>query len=548
MRRGDEPRELTEAYCRALMHASGYRDEDLDKPLIAVVNSWTEVNPGHKHLRQLAEVVKEGIRAAGGAPGEFNVPAPCDGIAQGAGMHYVLPQRDLIAASVEAMILAHGFDGMVMLASCDKIIPGMVMAAIRCDLPTVFLTGGVMFPWRTGDRELVTSDMKEAIGSRIAGRMDEATFRIWQQNICQSAGACSMMGTANTMAAFLEAIGVAPPMTTTTLAMSAEKVRQARTVGELAVETVRQGHHFSKFITEESLLNAIRVISASGGSTNAVLHVMAFAAVAGVDLSLQDFDRISRQVPLVTRLKPASEFNLSHLHDAGGIPGIMRSIRQHLDLSVPTLFANCLGDQLDVAKDPDGEIIRYQDNPLASEGCFAVLYGNLAPEGAVVKTSGVDPGMMKHRGPAVVFDSEEEVRQRLVAGDVRPGSVLVVRYEGPKGGPGMRELSIPAAMLVGMGLHTSVAMVTDGRFSGATRGPCVGHVCPEAWEGGPIAAVRNGDIVEIDIPARSIDVDLPDEEIRRRLSQVERPVRKLKGFLKIYRSMVASAGRGAVWL
>ncbi|MBW2147952.1 MAG: dihydroxy-acid dehydratase [Deltaproteobacteria bacterium] len=548
MKHGAEPRELTEAYYRALMHGAGYRIKDLDKPLIAVVNSWTDVNPGHQPLRRLADVVKEGIWSGGGAPGEFNVPAPCDGMAQGPGMHYILPQRDLIAASVEAMVMAHGFDGMVMVASCDKIIPGMVMAAIRCDLPTLFLTGGVMMPWHTEGRDLVTSDMKEAIGTRSTGKMDEKTFQEWQTHICASGGVCSMMGTANTMASVLEVLGVAPPQGTTMLAMDSLKIDQARSMGEMAVEVVRKGRRFSEFVTRESLLNAIRVIAAVGGSTNAVLHLLAYATAAGIDMEMEEFDRISRQVPLVAKFKPASGFNLSDLHRAGGIPTVMRAIQEYLDLSLPTLFTPALSELLASAPEPDGEVVHRPEDPLEPEGCFAILRGSLAPGGAVIKTSGVEPSMMRHRGPAVVFDSEEDVRRHLLNREVRPGSVLVVRYEGPKGGPGMRELSIPAAMLVGMGLHTSVAMVTDGRFSGATRGPCVGHVCPEAWDGGPIAAIQDGDIVDIDVPARRITVERDDLEIQRRLTKVSRPAREVKGFLRGYREQVSGADRGAVWL
>lgn len=463
-------------------------------------------------------------------------------------MHYILPQRDLIAASVEAMVMAHGFDGMVMLASCDKIIPGMVMAAIRCDLPTLFLTSGLMIPWHIEGRDLVTSDMKEAIGSRSTGQMDAETFQIWESRICSSAGVCSMMGTANTMGSFLEIIGVAPPETTTLLAMDAVKLRQARDMGELAVEVTRQGRRFSELLTRESLLNSIRVICASGGSTNAVLHLLAFAAAAGIDIEMEEFDRISRQVPLITKLKPASNFNLSDLHRVGGIPSVMRSIQEYLNLSLPTLFAPTLADQLASAPKPDGVVVRLPEDPLAPEGCFAILRGNLAPGGSLIKTSGVEPSMLRHRGPAVVFDSEEDVRQHLLSREVSPGSVLVVRYEGPRGGPGMRELSIPAAMLVGMGLHTSVAMVTDGRFSGATRGPCVGHVCPEAWEEGPIAAIQDGDMVNIDVSDRRITVELDEMEIQRRLAKVSKPAREVKGFLRAYREQVSSADRGAVWI
>ncbi|NWF92782.1 MAG: dihydroxy-acid dehydratase [Syntrophaceae bacterium] len=531
------------------MHSVGYRSKDLDRPLIAVVNSWTDVNPGHLPFKFLAEKVKEGIWAAGGAPGEFNVPAPCDGIAQGLGMFYILPQRDLIASSIEAMVKAHGFQGMVMLASCDKIIPGMVMAAIRCDLPTLFLTAGAMLPYRLGEKEVVTSDLKEAIGRRRSGEIDDTTFMTWQENVCFSPGTCSMMGTANTMGSFLEALGVAPFGSTTMLAFESAKMRQARDVGERIVDLVRQGDRFSKFFTLSSLQNGIRLISATGGSTNATLHIPAFAKIAGIPFDLRKFGKIAESVPLIAKFKPASAYHLSDYHRVGGVAAAMKAIQKYLDVSVPVAFGGTLEDILKGVDGPDGTILRMPEDPLEEEGCFAILYGNLAPRGAVVKKSGVEPSMRKHTGPAVVFDSEEDVRNFLLERRIEPGSVLVVRYEGPKGGPGMREMSIPAGMLVGMGLHHSVAMVTDGRYSGATRGPCVGHVCPEAWEDGPISLLEDGDLIEIDIPGRRLDVKLPQEEIERRSARKrEKPNHPAPGMLQAYRERVGGADEGAIWL
>jgi dihydroxy-acid dehydratase len=542
------PEDITEAYYRGLMHSVGYRAKDLVKPLIAVVNSWTDINPGHLPFKTLAEKVKEGIWAAGGTPAEFNVPAPCDGMAQGEGMHFILPQRDLIAASIESMVKAHGFQGMVMLGSCDKIIPGMVMAAIRCDLPTLFLTSGTMSPFRSGQKTMVTSDLKEAIGKRKSEEIDETTFLQWQENICSSPGTCSMMGTAITMGCFLESIGVAPFGSTTMLSFDAAKLRQSRDIGERAVSLVKEGKPFSKFMTRSSLLNGIRLISAIGGSTNAILHILAFAKVAGIPMTLDEFGKVSRSVPLIAKLKPSSNYNISDFHRAGGAAAAMKAILEHLELSVSMVFATSLSDALQNAHDPDGMVIHRGDSILEDEGCIAILYGNLAPKGAVVKKSGVEVSMLKHSGPAVVFDSEEDVRTFILEREIVPGSILVVRYEGPKGGPGMRELSIPAAMLVGMGLQNSVAMITDGRFSGATRGPCVGHICPEAWVGGPIAALNDGDIVDIDIPGRKLEVRLSQEEIRRRLQNIKRPEHLAKGFLEIYRNIVSGAEEGAVWL
>jgi len=544
-----KPEEITEAYYRGLMHSVGYRRKDLDKPQIAVVNSWTEVNPGHQPLRELAQRVKEGIWAAGGCPCEFNVPAPCDGMAQGLGMHYILPQRDLIAASIEAMVQAHGFEGLVMLGSCDKILPGMLMAAVRMDLPTLFLTAGAMMPCRVAGKVRTTPDLKEAIGERNSGKIDQETFLSWQERFCATSGTCSMMGTANTMGCFLEATGLAPFGSATMLAFDNAKARQARDVGERIVELTVQKRPFRSFFTPENLENGIRYVSASGGSTNAVLHLMACASLMGIGMTLEDFGRIQASVPVVGKYKPSSAFNLTDLHEAGGVAALMGAIRQklHLDLEMP--MGGRLRDYLADLPAPDGQVIRPLDNPLETGGCFSILNGNLAPGGAVVKKSGVEPAMLRHRGPAVVFDSEEEVRDFLLHKTVTPGSVLVVRYEGPKGGPGMRELSIPAAMLVGMGLHTSVAMVTDGRFSGATRGPCVGHVCPEAWDGGPIAYVRDGDLIDIDVPAGRMELLVSAEEMaQRREAGVVKPDHPAPGLLAAYRRTVQSAEMGALWL
>ena len=549
MTRRGNAKDLTEAYYIGLMNSVGYRNKDLAKPVIGIVNSWNDVNPGHKPFAQLAGYVKEGIWAAGGTPAEFTVPAPCDGMAQGEGMHYILPQRDLIAASIETMVEAHGFDGLVFLASCDKIIPGMLMAAAHLDLPAIFLTAGAMLPHLEGGREYVTSDLKEAIGKRKKAEIDEETFASWRTNICASAGTCSMYGTANTMGAFLEASGVAPFGSSTMLFCEAAKVRQSRDVGERAVELVRQNLRFSDFLNQTSLTNGILYVSATGGSTNAVLHLMALAGVMGVKLSLQDFDQIQASVPVIAKFKPSAEWNINDFHRAGGVSAVLSTIRQYLDPAAKLVMGGTLAEYLANYRKPvDRAVIRSLEAPLLPGGCFSILGGNLAPLGAVVKKSGVEPGMYRHIGPAVVFDSEEAVRDYLLNAEVRPGSVLVIRYEGPKGGPGMRELSIPAAMLVGMGLHTSVAMVTDGRFSGATRGPCVGHVCPEAWEGGPLALVENGDIIEIDLEQKKLELRVPPEELQRRRETWQRPQRKLRGTLAAYRAGVGGAEQGAVWL
>jgi dihydroxy-acid dehydratase len=549
MTRRGNAKDMTEAYFIGLMNAAGYRTKDVARPIIGIVNSFTDFNPGHKPFAELVKYVKEGIWAAGGTPGEFGVPAPCDGMAQGPGMHYVLPQRDLIAASVEAMVEAHGFDGLVFLGSCDKIIPGMLMAAAHLDLPAVFLTAGAMLPYENGGKAYCASDLKEAIGKRNKGEIDEETFDCWRTNMCASMGTCSMYGTANTMGAFLEATGLAPFGSSTMLFCDGNKPRQARDTGERIVELVRQGRKFSSFMNDAALANGIKYVSATGGSTNAVLHTMALAKAMGSNLTLQDFDTLQSSVPVVAKFKPSANLNINDFHRAGGVPAVLATISDRLDLSVSLISGGTLGEYLAKAAPAiDRSVIRPADDPLHPAGCFAILSGNLAPLGAVVKKSGVAPQMYRHSGPAVVFDSEEEVRDYLLNKKVAPGSVLVIRYEGPKGGPGMRELSIPAAMLVGMGLHTSVAMITDGRFSGATRGPCVGHISPEAWVGGPLALVQDGDIIEIDLEKNSLELKVPPHELERRQGEVKRPKRQLSGVLAAYRAGVGGAEQGAVWL
>ena len=549
VRRGDDL-DMTEAYYIGLMSSVGYRKKDLAKPVIGIVNSWNDVNPGHKPLRELAAYVKEGIWIAGGTPAEFGVPGPCDGIAQGKGMHYILPQRDLIAASAEAMVEAHGFDGLVFLCSCDKIIPGMLMAAARLDLPCLFLTAGAMLTYQEGSSVYCTSDLKEAIGQFNKKGIDRETFERWQTKMCFSAGTCSMYGTANTMGAFLEATGLAPFGSSTMLFCDGEKFRQARDVGERVVDLVKEKKQFSHFIDRSMIENGIRYISATGGSTNAVLHLLALCQVMGLDIDLKDFDEIQQSVPVIAKFKPSAKYNINDFHLAGGVPAVLSTILPHLQKNVFLAAQNkTLSESVaDFSFPVNREIIHTLDDPLHPNGCFSVLKGNLSPKGAVVKKSGVEPSMFHHKGPAVVFDSEEAVRDHLLNVSIAPGSVLVIRYEGPKGGPGMRELSIPAAMLVGMGLHTSVAMVTDGRFSGATRGPCIGHVCPEAWDGGPLAFVENGDIIEIDMEAKTLTLHVPDEELKNREKNWKRPDRPLKGVLNSYRKGVAGAEMGAIWL
>ncbi len=535
------------AYPRSLYRAMGFGDADFERPLIGIANSWSEVNPGHYHLRQLAEWVKEGVHEAGGMPVEFNTVAPCDGIAQGRGMHYILPMRDAIAASVELMAGANRFEGMVMLGTCDKIIPGLLMAAARIDLPAVIVTGGPMAPAQYEGKTIVLSDVKEAMGRYKAGHISEETFYEIECLACGGPGACAFMGTANTMASVAEALGLTLPGCATLPATDSRRAELCRASGRQAVALVREGRTAKEMLTRPSLENAVRVCLALGGSTNATLHLPAVADCAGLELTPDDFDRLSRTTPLIAKFKPATQHTVVDLDRVGGIPTVLKVLAPLLDGGTPTVGGRTIGQIAEDAPDPDGDVVRSLDKPLALEGGIAVLKGNLAPRGAVVKQSAVHPEMLRHVGPARVFESEDEVRDSLMSRSVRPGDVLVIRNEGPAGGPGMRELSIPAAMLVGMGLGDSVAMVTDGRYSGATRGPCIGHVTPEAYAGGPLAAVQEGDLIEIDIPNRRLDVRLSDEEIRDRLvSWKRREPAVTTGFLATYSRLVGPADRGAV--
>lgn len=532
------------AYARSLYRASGFTQSDLKKPLIAIANSWTEANPGHYHLRELAQHVKSGILTAGGTPMEFNTIAICDGIVQGEGMHYVLPSRDIIAASVEMMVQAHQFDGMVMLCSCDKIIPGMLMAAVRCNIPTIFVTGGNMIP---GINSLVACDVKEAIGRFKSGEIDEARLAYIEASACGGPGACSMMGTASTMSCIIEALGLCMPGSATMLATNSAKMASARLSGKQIIKAMEIELTPRQIINLESIHNAIKVGVSMGGSTNMLLHIPAIAHEAGIKIPVSLFDKISRETPLLAKFKPASSFNLLDFHEAGGVPALMKELENLLTLDLLTVTGKNLRENLSQITVRRREVIHSIDDPIASEGGIAILYGNLAPKSAVVKQSAVDPGMLIHSGPAKVFDCEEDVRDYMSSKQVQSGEVLVIRYEGPKGGPGMRELSIPAAMLIGMGLGCSVAMITDGRYSGASRGPCIGHVCPEAYEGGPIAFVQDDDIIDIDIPNRQLNIRLSQEELeKRKLGWKPKHSEAKGGFLDIYRLLVSGADEGAV--
>lgn len=542
--------ERLETYFVGMMNANGYRNKDLSKPFIGIVNSWCDSNPGHRPFKELVQFVKDGVWANGGCPVEFGVPGVCDGIGQIRGMHCCLPSRDLIAGSVDAMSQVHKFDAMVFLCTCDKVVPGMLMAAASLNVPSIFLTAGTMLPYEKEGKTYVTCDIKEAIGARNSNKISEEEFLDLKVNTCYTGGVCSMYGTANTMGVFCEAIGVAPFDSAIMLSASSAKLRMARDVGERIVDLAREGKTFKQIVTKDAFINGIKHVAATGGSTNFVLHAQAISNILGYDIDLAEFDRIQAEVPVIAKFKPSAKYNLYQWYNNGGVRATMNAIRDHLALDVERSMGGTLREALDAAagQEIDHEMIRTEENPYHTDGCFSILYGNLAPGGCVVKKSGVEPEMFHHRGPAVVFDSEEELIEHLMGSDVKPGCVLVIRFEGPKGGPGMRELSFPAAMLVGMGLHKSVAMVTDARFSGATRGPCVGHVTPEAWEGGPIAFVENGDIIEIDLDKKIINLEVSDEEMARRKANFHRPKHPAPGILQAYRNGVGPADKGALWL
>lgn len=538
---------LAGAYPRALYRPMGFRDEDFSKPLIGIVNSWSEVNPGHFHLHELAAWVKEGVREGGGMPAEFNTVGPCDGIAQGQGMHYVLPLRDIIASSIELMAGANQFDGLVMLCNCDKVVPGMLMAAARLNLPTVFVSGGPMLSGKWREQEIVTSDVKEGMGRLKAHKISDEEFYEIECRACPGPGTCNFMGTANTMNCVAEALGLTLPGCATMPASHPKRRELCKASGRRIVELVRQKLGARAMLTKASLENAVRLVQAIGGSTNASLHIPAIAYEAGVSLGLADFDRLGRATPLIGKFRPASKYTIVDLDNAGGVPAVLHILAPLLHLDLPSVSGKTIREIAVNATVGGSEVLHPLDSPLAKEGGIAVLYGNLAPTGAIVKQSGVAPAMLCHTGPARVFECEEDLQDSLLAQKIQPGDVLVIRNEGPVGGPGMRELSIPAAILIGMGLGESVAMITDGRFSGATRGPCIGHITPEAFIGGPLAVVADGDHIEIDILQRKLNLLISPEELSRRLASWHpRPPTMTRGYLQIYRRLVSQANEGAI--
>jgi len=531
---------------RAHLRSLGLLDEDLARPFVGVVNSFNEMHPGHVHLRGLAEEVKKGVSQAGGVPFEFNTIAICDGITQGhIGLRYVLPSRDLIADSIELVVEAQQLDGLVLVSSCDKIEPAMLMAMARLNLPSIMLTGGPMMPGSFHGRSVAIPDMREAVGRWVRGEYSDQEIRELEACVCPGPGSCAMMGTANTMAVVAEVLGLTLPGCATVHAVDAAKKRLARRSGLEVIRLIEADLRPRDIVTLKSLENAVAVCAAVGGSTNALLHLPAIAGELGLRLGPDDFDRISRQTPHLTSIKPSGPYTLLDLDRAGGIPAVLKRLEPLLHLDQKNLLGQTIGQVARAAEVLDQEVIRPLDNPVHAQGSYAVLKGNLAPEGCCVKQTGVDPAMLVHSGPARVFDSEEEAEEAIYAGAIQPGDVVVIRYEGPKGGPGMREMLGATAALMGLGLGKSTALVTDGRFSGATRGPCIGHVAPEAAAGGLIACVQDGDLIEIDIPQRRLDLKLAGDEIERRKKTVEIKEKKVSGVLARYRRLVGSVAEGA---
>jgi dihydroxy-acid dehydratase len=542
-------RGLERAPHRAIWKCLGVTEDDFGKPFIAVANSFTETVPGHMHLNRLVESVKAGVQAAGGVPFEFNTIAVCDGLAMGhEGMNYSLPSRELIADSVEVMAQAHRFDGLVLLTNCDKITPGMMMAAARLDIPSIVVTGGPMLSGYYKGRKVDVTAVFEAVGEASAGKITEEDLKQIEDRAFPGCGSCNGMYTANTMACVAESVGMSLPGCATALAVSSKKARIAKKSGERIVGLVKEGVKPSDILTRKAFENAITVDMALGGSTNTVLHLKAIADEAGLDLPLEVFDETARRTPHLCDMRPGGPHDFAELDAAGGIPAVMRLLSGKLHLDAITVSGATVRENIKDAPLYDAEVIRPLENPVHKEGGIGVLRGNLAPDGAVVKVTAVPSKMLVHRGPAKVFDSEEETMKAILKKQIKAGDVVVIRYEGPKGGPGMREMLSPTAAIAGMGLIESVALVTDGRYSGATRGLCIGHVSPEAAAGGPIAALQNGDIVQIDVPKRTLNVVLKDEELKNRLAKLKpKPPKIQKGYLRRYWALVQSANDGATF-
>lgn len=533
------------APARSLLRADGLVDEDFDKPFIGIANSWNEIVPGHIHLNEIVQAVKEGIIEAGGKPFIFGVPAVCDGIAMGhEGMRYSLISREVISDCCEVMVLGHAFDGWIGVTNCDKVTPGMLMAAGRMNLPSIMVTGGAMEAGKKDGKSYDLQSVFEVLGEYSAGKADKERVHEVECISCPGRGSCSGLFTANTMACLTETLGMSPTGCGTSLAVDKKKLDLAREAGKRIVELVKKNIKPRDIVNEDSFRNAICVDMAIGGSTNTALHIPAISKDFGCPVTLDTLDEISREIPHITSLRPAGPFTIRDLDNAGGVPAILNRLQKYL-VDRPTINGTSIMQIAKEAVVKDENVLRPLDNPYHKQGGIAVLKGNLAPLGSVVKQAAVDPKMMKFSGKARPFNSEGEAREAIVSGKIVSGDVVVIRYEGPKGAPGMPEMLSPTSLIIGRGLGDSVALITDGRFSGASRGGAIGHVSPEAYEKGPIAIVEDGDIIDIDIPERKLNVRLSDEEIKVRLAKVKIVERPVTGVQKKYRKLVSNGANGA---
>ena len=549
MRSDNVEKGVARAPHRSLLKALGFVDEEMGKPIIGIANSFNEIIPGHMHLKNLVQAVKDGIREAGGIPMEFNTIGICDGLAMNhIGMKYSLVTRNIIADSIEAAAMATPFDGMVFIPNCDKVVPGMLIAAARLNLPSVFVSGGAMLAGVHNGKKIGLSDVFEAVGRYEAGTMDEEELAAIEESACPTCGSCAGMYTANTMNCLTEVLGMGLPGNGTVPAVYSERLRLAKRAGMQVMKVLAADLRPKDIMTEDAFFNAVSVDMALGGSSNTALHLPAVAHEAGVKLTLDDFNTIAKNTPQLSKLSPSGVYFIEDLHAAGGIPAVMKRLADNgrLKKDAKNVMLTTQGIVADSAKVLDEDVIHPFDAPVYPTGGIAVLKGNLAPDGSVVKEGAVDKEMLVHSGPAKVFNNEEEAVEAITGGKIVAGDVVVIRYEGPKGGPGMREMLTPTATITGMGLGKDVALITDGRFSGATRGASIGHVSPEAAAGGTIAVVEDGDIIEIDIPNRRLNVKLSDEEIARRKAALPPYKANVTGYLRKYAAHVSSAAEGAI--
>lgn len=534
---------------RAYFKSMGYTDDDLTRPMIGIANAWSTTVPGHFNLRQVATAVADGIRMAGGTPVEFGVIGACDGIAEGhEGMRYILPTRDVIASSIELMVEAHQYDAIVLLGSCDKIVPGMLMAAARLDLPAIFLNGGPMMGGPFLDnRKSDSTSIIEGVGRLLAGHITDDDLLSMENRCAPSCGSCSFLGTANTMCCLAEALGMSLPGSAMIPATHAARLAMGQKTGRAIVELTTKNITARQIITPESIENAVRLTSAIGGSTNAALHVPAIAYEAEIDFDISMFDRMSRSTPLIAKMNPAASANVIDFYESGGVQAVMSELTSVLHTGALTVNNLTVAQNLEGIKSPDNEIIKTFAEPFETTGGLGVLHGNISPLGAVTKPAAIDPSQRVFAGPAVCFNSEEEANQAIMAGRIKGGEVLVIRYEGPKGGPGMPEMFKALKLLHGLGLARKTALVTDGRFSGTNNGCFVGHVSPEAQEGGPIALIKDGDRISIDIPNQKLELEVAEDELAKRRAQwLAPPLRVTKGYLYLYGQLAQSAAHGAI--